>query len=546
MTLLAWLFGLIVLIVAVAVAVAFLNRFYRKTSRDVAIIRTGFGGQKIVLSGGCLALPFLHKIDEINMRTLRIEVSRAGARSLITEDRMRVDVELEFYLRVQPTVEGVATAAQAIGSKSLTPDGVRNLFEGRFIDAIQATAAGLTMDSLHDRRGEFVATIRESVRENLAHSGIQLESVSLTRMDQAAFAALDDNNAFNAVGLRKLAEIIATSKKKRAEIEADADVSVRQTQLQVIKERLHLSRQEEEAQINQRLEIEKLKATSDADTARARESAMVASEGARIDREKETRLAEIQKQRELRKLEIEAQLSSEVRKIDSSITLAVKHAEEARAQAQAELARTEIVLAQEKLQTEREHAVADRSREIAVKREQERGEVETSKAQSETAVLLMTARAEAAATTTRAEAQRIRLTAESEGTRALIDAENSHSAELIRMKLEQQRLDRLPEIIAQMMKPAEKIDSIRIHQVTGFGGSSTPGGAAGGGGDGAARSPVTQVMDSILGMALQLPALKSIGDSIGVDLSSAIGPSGGASTSPQGSASPGKKALPNG
>src|SRR5580765_3321856 len=214
MTLLAWLFGLIVLIVAIAVTVAFLNHFYRKTSRDAALIRTGFGGQKIVLTGGTLALPFLHKVDEVNMRTMRIEVSRAGAKSLITEDRMRVDVELEFYLRVQPTVAGVATAAQAIGSKALSPDGVRNLLEGRFIDAIQATAAGLTMDSLHDRRAEFVRTIRESVREILAHS-----------------------------------------KKKRAEIEADADVSVRQTQLEAIKQRLQLSRQEEEAQIAQRLEI---------------------------------------------------------------------------------------------------------------------------------------------------------------------------------------------------------------------------------------------------------------------------------------------------
>ena len=86
MTLLAWLFGLIVLIVAIAIGVAFLNRFYRKTSRDVALIRTGFGGQKIVLTGGTLALPFLHKIDEINMRTMRIEVSRTGAKSLITEE----------------------------------------------------------------------------------------------------------------------------------------------------------------------------------------------------------------------------------------------------------------------------------------------------------------------------------------------------------------------------------------------------------------------------------------------------------------------------
>ena len=84
----------------------------------------------------------------------------------------------------------------------------------------------------------------------------------------------------------------------------------------------------------------------------------------------------------------------------------------------------------------------------------------------------------------------------------------------------------MPEIIGQLMKPAEKIDSIRIHQVNGFG-ASTQLGAGGGNGSGgvagdASRPPMTQVMDSILGMALQLPALKSIGDSIGMDFSSAI------------------------
>ncbi len=111
MLVLAWLFGTIVAIVVVAALVIFLNHFYRKSSRDVAIIRTGFGGQRTLISGGCLALPFLHKIDEVSLRTIRVEVRRAGEKSLITEDRMRVDAELEFYVRVQPTVEGVACIA---------------------------------------------------------------------------------------------------------------------------------------------------------------------------------------------------------------------------------------------------------------------------------------------------------------------------------------------------------------------------------------------------------------------------------------------------
>lgn len=530
MVVLGWLLGIVVAIVVIAIVIVFLNRFYRKSSRDVALVRTGFGGQRIVISGGCLALPFLHKIDEINMRTIRVEVKRNGDKSLITTDRIRVDVELEFYVRVQPTTEGIATAAQAIGSRSFNPEGIRNLLEGRFVDALQSVAAAETMDSLHEKRGEFVRRVAEMLRENLSHNGVLLDSVSLTRLDQASFASLDENNAFNAVGMRKLAEIISSNRKKRTEIEAEAEIAVRQTQLDATKRRLLLTQEEEQAQLGQRLEIEKVKSATEAETARAREQSMVAAEGARIDRERETKTLEIAKQRELRKLEIEAQLNAEMRKVDSSIQIAAKHAEEAKAQAQAELARVEIVLAQEQVQTERERAVADRSREMALKRVQEEGEVAAANAVTEADVLIKHAQAESQATRARAEAERAKLLAESEGATARIKAENSRTESLMHLELERYRLDKMPEIVAQLMKPAEKIDSIRIHQVTGFNGAPGQPGAPGGEA-GSSRPPINQVMDSILGMALQLPALKSIGDSIGYDFSGALpkggGPEGG-------------------
>jgi flotillin len=193
-----------------------------------------------------------------------------------------------------------------------------------------------------------------------------------------------------------------------------------------------------------------------------------------------------------------------------------------------------VILAQEKVQTDRERAIADRSLEMAVKRVKEAGEVAEANAATEVTVLLKRAKAEAEATHTRAAAEKARMLAESEGSRALIDAENALSTPVLHMKLEQYRLDRMPEIMSHMMKPIEKIDSIRINHVSGFGasqGGSGGGGSSDEGGGGAGKPPVTQVMDSILGMALQLPALKSIGDQIGVDLSGSIDAAKGNSSS---------------
>jgi flotillin len=517
MIILTVLIAVVVAVVVIALAVTFLNRFYRKSTRDLALVRTGFGGQRIIVSGGCVALPFLHRVEEVNMRTLRIEVRRAGEKSLITEDRMRVDVEFEFYVRVLPTAEGIATAAQALGAKSLNPDGIRNLLEGRFIDAIQAVAGRQTMDALHERRAEFALQIAEQLRDNLSQNGILLDSVSLTRLDQSAFSAFDENNAFNAVGMRKLAEIIAVNKKKRAEIEADADTSVRQTQLDATKRRLLLNMEEEQAQMEQRLEIEKIKASTDAEAAKAREDALTASEEARIDRERQTSAMELSKKGELRKIEIDSQLNVELKKVDSAIQLAAKQIEEAKAHAQTELARSDVIQAQEQVQTDRDLAIAARSHELALKRAEEDAAVESAKAETAAVVLLRRIRAESEAMNTKAEADRVRMLAQSEGERALINAENSRSETVNRLRLEQYRLDKLPAIVAEMMKPAEKIESIRIHQISGLGGA--PGTTAASDSN---KPPVNQVMDSILSMALQLPALRNIGDSIGLDLSSAV------------------------
>ena len=105
-------------------------RLYRRSSKEISFVRTGFGGEKVILGGGAIVLPVLHEIIPVNMNTLRLEVRRADDQALITRDRMRVDVMAEFYVRVKPLAESIAVAAQTLGQKTMSPNELKNLVEG--------------------------------------------------------------------------------------------------------------------------------------------------------------------------------------------------------------------------------------------------------------------------------------------------------------------------------------------------------------------------------------------------------------------------------
>ena len=71
-----FILGLIVVAIVIAIVVCLLNWLYRRSSKERAFVRTGFGGQKVVLNGGAFVLPIVHEVIPVNMNTLRLEVSR--------------------------------------------------------------------------------------------------------------------------------------------------------------------------------------------------------------------------------------------------------------------------------------------------------------------------------------------------------------------------------------------------------------------------------------------------------------------------------------
>ncbi len=525
--------SLIGLVVVAVIVIVVLAKLYRKATREVSLIRTGVGGQKVVMAGGTIALPYFHEVSEVNMRTLRLEVKRSGEDSLITKDRLRMDIGASFSVAVDGSEEAVAKAAQTLGDRTFNAEKLRELIEGKLVDALRAVAAQKTMDEAHEGRAAFVKEVRELISDDLAENGLRLQSVSLTSLDQTPFSALDENNAFNAVGMRKLAEVIATSKKERAEIDADADVAVRLSAMEATRKKLEIEQDEEQARIAQHQEIETLRAAQGAEIARRRATAEEEAEAARIAKDKAVREAEIARERAVRAAEIMRDLEVQASEIakeqdlqlkqqDRMIAVAKKAEAESLAQAAADQARAEAAVAAEAVATARRTAEAERDKLLALIAAQEGAEADGARlrtlaraerdaAADHAAARLQAAKAEADSDRERAAARKEVLLAEAEGARALNEAENALDARLIEMKEELARIEILPKAIAEMVRPAEKIESIKIHNITGLGGA--PGSSEAGD-----KTPVNQALDSILGMAVQFPALKTLGDELGLSL----------------------------
>jgi len=108
-------------------------------------VRTGFLGEKVVIDGGAFVWPIVHDTTPVNMNTLALEVVRNKDQALITKDRMRVDVEAEFYVRVRPTREAVSLAASTLGRRTLEARNLNELLVGKFESAMRAVAAEMTM-----------------------------------------------------------------------------------------------------------------------------------------------------------------------------------------------------------------------------------------------------------------------------------------------------------------------------------------------------------------------------------------------------------------
>jgi uncharacterized membrane protein YqiK len=331
-----------------------LMSFYRRTTADLAFVRTGYGGSTVVLDGGIRVVPFLHNVLEINLRTMKLGVNPRGQNALITHDNLRANVLAQFYIRVQADTEHILNAARSLGQNSVNAETVEALVSEKLVSALRAIASQMDLFEIHTKRDEFAERVKEHVKLDLESNGLLLESVTISELDQTDPGELSDNNVFDAQGKRKITEITAAAAVERNNLERHAEQARKLKDVETRQQILELERKQAEAEAQQQTEIAKVRAD------RERES-----QEAVIAQQRQVELAKIEKEKQIQAQEIARQQAIEVARAQQEQT--VQAAQIAKDQ-QIQMATVE---------REKSVAVAERQKQIALaQQEMERAKAE--------------------------------------------------------------------------------------------------------------------------------------------------------------------------
>jgi uncharacterized membrane protein YqiK len=492
---------LAIVVVVLLLMVMTFAKLYKKAESDVAFVKTGQGGAKVIINGGYLVIPFLHKLTYVNLQTMRLPVFRRGKEALITADKLRADVEAEFYIRVEPNEEQILTASRSLGSTGEVSEGtVLDLVGPKLVSALRSVSATKTLTELHENRIEFANAVHAALEQDLSENGLTLESVSVSQLDASEFRS--ESNYFDAQGLRHITDTLQSAIKEKNIIERDTEIAIKEKDVRTRQTVLELEKQEEEAKLKQQQEIEYLKAAqkraievankeqwSETNKKSAEyEQAVVAEKALReadakkieIDNTRAVEEAEISRKYSVDKSRIDADIkileAEEKRRITEKqveINVIEKEKERLKTEAQREQAAQDVITVERKADAERKKIVDIISAEADAKEQEISKKVEVD---VEAYKVLQIAKAEyeasdlnAKAIERMAKAELERALAEARGREALVEAKNRANVNHIMMEL----VNALPEVTKELMAPAGKISDVKIFSMNGGNGAGT-------------------------------------------------------------------------
>ena len=521
------------LVVLLLLSVWAYTRVYVITPNNEAFVRTGgifVKQKKVILNGGCVVLPGFHELTRVPLREISIDVERTGKLAVRTQDYLRANMRVTFYVCINADEQDVLTAAARLSrAGKISAEDIKEALEKRADDAIRAAAKRKSIAEIDSDKLGFADEVLNLIQQDLKKVGLTLNNIAISEIEESD--TYDTNNFFDAQGVRLRTETIQRSIQQKREVELNTQVAIEQRELDAQKQSLRIAQETESAKLAQQLEIEALKAQRDREIQAAKDIEAATVQRTKILQNQSVEEEEIRKKLAIQQSQIEADIALEERNKQLKVaqTLQKQEAEIAeitrqqmidagRLQAQVQIAESERLarLAQEDVaiavankkrdsfvaeaeKAKAESAVttatevekAERGKRlsliVAEREAQERNisernvvEIEAFRRKRQAEIAQQAAELEAQSIRTLADANRDKALAEAEGQRALIEAENALSDSKLSAKIITtiwpELADKLPEIVKALAPQPGILGDTRIYAFPGANSNNGNGG----------------------------------------------------------------------
>ncbi|BAQ60546.1 inner membrane protein YqiK [Geminocystis sp. NIES-3708] len=299
------------------------TRVYVVTPNNEAFVRNGglfTKEKKVILNGGCIVIPGIHELTRVPLREIFIDVVRQGNLAVRTKDYLRANMRVTFYVCISADKDAVLTAAQRLSKQGkISETDIKDALEKRADDAIRAAAKQKSIAEIDSDKLGFAEEVLNLIQQDLRKVGLTLNNIAVSEIEESD--TYDENNYFDAQGVRLRTETIQKSikqklgveletQREKREIELNTQVAIQQQELAAEKQSLNINKEKEEAKLTQMKEIEFLKVQREREVQEARDQ-----EQAKIERNKILQQQAIEEER------IKQQLAVQQSQIDANISL---------------------------------------------------------------------------------------------------------------------------------------------------------------------------------------------------------------------------------
>jgi uncharacterized membrane protein YqiK len=512
-----------------------LNSFLKKAAPGTALVKTGLGLQIPQIStSSAIAIPLIHRIETIELTVKTIKIVRRDMDSLSCADGIRAEIEVDFYIKINPVEEDIRRVATTVGcERASNLQTMKDLFEAKFADALKTAGSKMTFDQLYQNRHQF----RDEILVALGHSqggdvvlnGYRLDDVAIHYLEQLPLTKHDENNVFDSKGIKEIALRTSNEAESANKRLREKEVTIAEQNREARIKQLQIEQDLKEKESIQQREVQERFAKENALVEKTRQEQTGVEQQAFIAKEKSVRIAEemklqeikvveIQKERSIMVAEEEKNQAVETAKIQKENAVALQLKEKLRILEENAKQEAQKIKAEEQALTVKATEVANRDKQIEVTKAEKNAQVELLEFNVETdkeAYKLKTlaqAKKEAAELEYQAALQQAKTimeigNADASALAAKLQVENSIGRNALFAQTLRQIIPLLPEIIEKLMLPAEKIDSIKFLNINGLQGQSLSGSD---GGVSSPMSPTGGIINTMFNVSMLLPIIKEV------------------------------------